>query len=120
MNAYQNSYAPFANMTMEEDSFLHHASAGLTHNQVNTFMAVYASRRKNPMDVLVGALFGFMGLAGVHRFMTGDVFLGILYLLTGGFLGIGTLIDVISYRKITNDYNRHLAYDCYQIAKMNS
>lgn len=120
MNAYQNSYAPFANMTMDEYSFLHHASAGLTHNQVNTFMAVYASRRKNPIDILVGTLFGFMGLAGVHRFMTGQIFLGILYLLTGGFLGIGTLIDAISYKNIANNYNRLLAYDCYQIAKMNS
>ena len=120
MNAYQNSYAPFANMTMDEYSFLHHASAGLTNNQVTTFMAVYSSRRKNPTDILVGTLFGFMGLAGVHRFMTNQILLGFLYLFTGGLFGIGTLIDAINYKAIANNYNRHLAYDCYQIAKMNS
>ena len=120
MNTYQNSYTAFQGMTMDEYSFLHHASAGLTQNQMTTFMAVYNSRRKNPTDILVATLFGFLGLGGVQRFMTNQILLGVLFLLTGGFLGIGTLIDAISYKSIANDYNRHLAYDCYQIAKMNS
>ena len=120
MNTYQNSYAAFPGMTMDEYSFLHHASAGLTQNQTTTFMAVYSSRRKNPADILVATLFGFLGLAGVQRFMTNQILLGFLYLITGGFLGLGTLIDAFNYKGITNDYNRHLAYDCYQIAKMNS
>jgi len=120
MNTYQNSYTAFQGMTMDEYSFLHHASAGLTQNQMTTFMAVYNSRRKNPTDILVATLFGFLGLAGVQRFMTNQILLGVLFLLTGGFLGIGTLIDAFSYKSIANDYNRHLAYDCYQIAKMNS
>src|SRR3569832_1149566 len=50
--------------------------------------------------------------------MTGQILLGILFLITGGFLGIGTIIDIFSYKSIANDYNRHLAYDCYHIAKM--
>ncbi|WP_083619596.1 TM2 domain-containing protein [Mucilaginibacter sp. OK098] len=120
MNTYQNSYTAFQGMTMDEYSFLHHASAGLTQNQMTTFMAVYNSRRKNPTDILVATLFGFLGLAGVQRFMTNQILLGVLFLLTGGFFGIGTLIDAFSYKSIANDYNRHLAYDCYQIAKMNS
>ena len=120
MNTYQNSYEAFPGMTMDEYSFIHHASAGLTQNQMTTFMAVYNSRRKNPTDILVATLFGFLGLAGIQRFMTNQILLGLLFLLTGGFLGIGTLIDAISYKSIANDYNRHLAYDCYQIAKMNN
>jgi TctA family transporter len=120
MNTYQNSYTAFQGMTMDEYSFLHHASAGLTQNQMTTFMAVYNSRRKNPTDILVATLFGFLGLAGVQRFMTNQILLGALFLLTCGFFGIGTLIDALSYKSIANDYNRHLAYDCYQIAKMNS
>ncbi len=83
-------------------------------------MAVYGSRRKNPNDILVATLFGFLGLAGVQRFITNQILLGLLFLITGGFLGIGTLIDAINYKSITNDYNRHLAYDCYHIAKMNN
>ncbi|MDF2434095.1 MAG: hypothetical protein JWP44_3726 [Mucilaginibacter sp.] len=118
MDAYQNSYSAFAGMTMEEYSFLHHASAGLTQNQMQTFVAVYNSRRKNPIDILLATLLGFLGLAGIQRFMTNNVLLGILYLFTGGLFGIGTIIDLFSYKSIANDYNRHLAYDCYQIAKV--
>ncbi|WP_299589875.1 NINE protein [Mucilaginibacter sp.] len=120
MNTYQNSDAAFPGMTMDEYSFIHHASAGLNQNQMTTFMAVYNSRRKNPTDILAATLLGFLGLAGIQRFMTNQILLGLLFLLTGGFLGIGTLIDAISYKSIANDYNRHLAYDCYQIAKMNN
>ena len=117
MDAYQNSYTGFESMTMDEYSFIHHASAGLSQNQMATFMAVYNSRRKNPTDILLATLLGFLGLAGVQRFLTGNIILGLLYLITGGFLGIGTLVDLFMYKSITDDYNRHLAYDCYQLAK---
>lgn len=38
---------------------------------------------------------GFLGFLGVHRFMRGQIGLGILYLLTRGLLSIGGLIDFI-------------------------
>lgn len=37
----------------------------------------------------------FLGGLGIHRFYTGHVFLGVLYLLTGGFFGIGWFFDLI-------------------------
>lgn len=120
MNAYQNTYDGFAGMTMDEYSFLHHASAGLTANQSQTFMLVYNSRRKNPQDILLVTLLGFAGFAGIQRFLTGQIVLGLLYFFTGGFLLIGTIIDLFNYQRIANDYNRHLAYECYNIAKMNN
>ncbi|GAC1305672.1 MAG: hypothetical protein NVSMB24_14900 [Mucilaginibacter sp.] len=117
MDAYQNSYTSFSGITIEEYSFLHHASAGLSHNQMQTFMLVYNDRRKNPNDILLATLMGFLGLAGIQRFMTGQIILGLLYFFTGGVLGIGTVIDLFTYKSITNDYNRHLAYECYHIAR---
>ena len=120
MDAYQNSYNTFDGMTIDEYSFLHHASAGLNQNQMQTFTLVYNSRRKNPNDILMVTLLGFFGIAGIQRFMTNQIFLGLIYFFTGGFLGIGTLIDLFNYKSITNDYNRHLAYECYNIAKMNN
>jgi TM2 domain-containing membrane protein YozV len=120
MDAYHNSYNGFAGASMEEYSFLHHASAGLSQNQMQTFMLVYNSRRKNPTDILLATLLGFLGLAGIQRFMTGQYLLGFLFLVTGGFFGIGTLVDLITYKSIANDYNRHLAYECYHIARANN
>ena len=37
----------------------------------------------------------FLGVLGVHRFMTGKAGTGILWFLTGGCFGIGWLVDLI-------------------------
>lgn len=37
----------------------------------------------------------FLGGLGIHRFLVGKIGTGILYLLTGGLLGIGALVYFI-------------------------
>lgn len=52
----------------------------------------------------------FTPLAGLHRFYLGNSLLGILYLFTWGFLGIGTIIDLIRMTTIVDNYNLRLAF----------
>ncbi len=48
---------------------------------------------KNKIVALILCI--FLGGLGIHRFYVGKIGTGILWLLTGGLLGIGWLVDII-------------------------
>jgi len=58
---------------------------------------------------LILALVGFVGFAGLHRFMLNQIGMGILYFLTGGLCFIGTIIDLVNHRKLAFEYNSTVA-----------
>ena len=57
---------------------------------------------------LVLCIAGFFGLGGLHRFYVGKVWTGLLYLMTGGLFGIGTIVDLIKIS--TNTFTDALGY----------
>jgi hypothetical protein len=52
----------------------------------------------------------FVGLAGIHRIYLGKYGTGILYLLTGGLLGIGQFVDLFRMRALVQDANIREGY----------
>lgn len=52
------------------------------------------------------AIFGFFGVAGLHRFYLGKPVTAIIYLLTGGLFYIGTIYDLINMDLLVGDANR--------------
>lgn len=119
METYPNNpYMMLPGISAEELGFLQQAAAGLDENQHRNFFNIYSSKRKNPQDVLLFALIGFIGVAGVHRFMLGQIAMGVIYFLTAGFCFIGTIIDLVNHKSLALNYNRKMAYESMQIVKM--
>ncbi len=61
-------------------------------NIVNNGIVVGVSRKSKTVALLLCI---FLGCWGGHRFYTGKVWTGILYLCTGGLFGIGWIVDII-------------------------
>ena len=55
---------------------------------------LYSKKRK--YKALLLCCLGFIGIAGMHRFYTGKKLLGLIYLLTLGYLFVGTIMDLMS------------------------
>ena len=47
----------------------------------------------------------FFGIAGLHRFYLGQIGMGLLYLFTFGFIGIGLVIDLFTLSGMVDKYN---------------
>lgn len=50
-------------------------------------------------------LWFFLGLLGIHKFYLGKSGIGFLYLISGGLLGIGWLIDLFTLSGQVDRYN---------------
>ncbi len=74
-------------------------------DEAQQFANIYRVRRKDPQTILLLTLVGFLGIAGVQRFIVDQIGLGILYVLTGGLCFIGTIVDLVNYKNIATDYN---------------
>jgi TM2 domain-containing membrane protein YozV len=91
--------------------FLSDLFKGFNEDQIRDFSSIYRSRRKDPNIILITALLGFVGVAGVHRFITEQIGLGILYFFTGGLCLIGTIVDLVNYQNLAFEYNRRVAHE---------
>jgi TM2 domain-containing membrane protein YozV len=117
MDSNNNPYMPFSDTTPEEWSFLQQATAELTENQKKFFYMVYSSKRRKSQDILLFTLLGFFCVAGIQRFLVGQIFMGIVFIVTFGFCGIGTIVDIVNHKTLATEFNRKMAFESYQIAR---
>jgi TM2 domain-containing membrane protein YozV len=101
----------FSDLDAEESSSVKAILDELNEGQQEQFAAVYLNKRRDSSLILVSILAGFIGFAGVHRFITDRIGLGLLYFFTGGFLLIGTIVDLFKYKKIAKKYNSKMALE---------
>lgn len=62
-------------------------------------------------------LWFFFGVLGVHHFYLGNIARGVLYLLTGGFLGVGILVDLFLLPSLTRRRNAEAIGRLYPLAR---
>lgn len=89
----------------DEMAYVQSLIQDMTDAQAQQFASIYRSRRRDPMLILATTLVGFFGIAGIQRFIVGQIGMGILYFLTGGLCFVGTIVDLINYRKLSFEYN---------------
>lgn len=96
----------FPGMEYEERILIENTIKDLSDEQKQKFLMIYSGRRQDSMNILIFILLGFLGIGGIHRFVMGDIALGILYFLTLGLCYIGTIVDLINYKSIALNHNR--------------
>lgn len=101
-----NIYELMPELIGEEQMYISGLIKNLDENQARQFANIYRSRRRDPQTILLVTLVGFLGFAGIQRFITDQIGLGILYFFTGGLCMIGTIIDLVNYKRIAFEYNQ--------------
>lgn len=115
---YQDLIMNLRGVTPSELVYLEQVMKNMNPDQAKSFVAFYAGKRKNAQDILLFTLLGFIVIAGIQRFVLGQIGMGILYLLTGGLCLIGTIVDLINHKALTSEYNEKMAYECAQMIHM--
>lgn len=105
------SFTMLPNIEQEELIWLQELSKNFDQETTQRFLGVYQSRRQDPQTILICSLIGFIGPAGIQRFLLKQIGLGILYLFTFGLCLIGTIVDAVNYRKLAWEYNKKAAIE---------
>jgi len=112
-----NFYQYLPELQGRELAFVQGLTKDLDDQKLMTFANIYRSRRRDPQIILLTTLIGFVGVAGVQRFLINQIGMGLLYLFTGGLCLIGTIIDLINYQDLAVEYNQRMATEAAMMVK---
>ena len=110
-----NVYQFLPELEGEEMMFIQSIVKDFSDSQAQQFAFIYRARRRDPQIILLTTLLGFVGFAGVQRFLVGQIGMGILYIFTCGLCFIGTIVDLINYKSISFQCNHGVALQVAQI-----
>jgi len=110
-----NAFQLMPNLEGDEMAFVNELIKDMSDAQAQQFAIAYMSRRKDPSNMLLFAIIGFLGIAGIQRFVINQIGMGILFLFTGGLCLIGTIVDLVNHKKLAFEYNSKQAQ---QVAAM--
>ena len=112
-----NIYELMPMLQGDELAYVQNVIKDMDDDQVKLFAGVYNARRKDPQLILLLAVVGFVGIAGIHRFALGQIGMGVLYILTGGLCFVGTIVDLVNHRRLAFEHNAMVALEVAKIAK---
>lgn len=99
----------------DEMQYIQSLVQDMNEQEAQQFASIYRARRREPMLILITTLIGFVGFAGIQRFLVGQIGLGILYFFTAGLCLIGTIVDLVNHKRLAYEYN---AKEAYQVRMM--
>ncbi|RNC86133.1 MAG: TM2 domain-containing protein [Balneola sp.] len=95
----------------DEGLYLNKLFSDMKEDEIRKFVNAYRARRKDPQMILITCLLGLLGFAGIHRFLTNQIGMGILYFLTAGLCMIGTIVDLVNHKDLAFQHNRGVAQE---------
>ena len=102
----------------DELNFIQNLTKDMSETQQQQFLMFYQGKRKDQQTLMLLTLIGFFGVAGIQRFVTNEIALGIIYLLTLGFCFVGTIIDLVNIKSIATQFNQNQAIESANMVAM--
>jgi TM2 domain len=96
-------------LSAAERSYIESLLAQMPREHAEAFVVQYSRRRKDPQTVLLAAVIGLCACPGFQRFWLGEVGMGLLFLITAGFLAMGSVIDLATYKTLALSHNQKVA-----------
>jgi TM2 domain-containing membrane protein YozV len=107
-----------SNVEPEESMFVQNLIKDMPEEEQNNYVMMYLNRRRDTTLILICTVVGFFGFAGLQRFLTNQIGMGILYFFTGGLCFIGTIVDLVNHRSFALEYNQAVALETLNTMKM--
>ena len=106
-----------SHLEIEESMFVQNLMKDMDEEKQKTFAVMYQNKRRDTTLILVTTIIGFFGSAGIQRFLTNQIGMGILYFFTGGLCFIGTIVDLVNHKSLAFEYNQKVAFETLEIMK---